>query len=122
MSLTTEELMRPRWEVIADYPNSVEYIGSVIENKDPEHYDLYPSTYRPLSWWEHRLLYEMPQYVKASPGHYNGFFVEELSQPNSGGWVRVGNMRYNIARLSGLLPATKEEYEAYKATQEGEKA
>lgn len=70
--LTPEELMQPRYEVIADYPGSFEAVGEVItitENiltvsaQQRLRYDKYPGIYRRLDWWEHRKPEEMPEYV-----------------------------------------------------------
>lgn len=81
--MTPEQLLQPRYEVIADYPNSTFYIGQIItfEPKDPtdgwELADIadnkricpaYPNIFKRLSWHEHCKPEDMPEYVKLSDG------------------------------------------------------
>lgn len=71
-------LLKPRYEVIADYPNSPHGVGDILEqygdslnsyrlgdmvyhNRQPEDY---PSIFKKLQWWEHREGSEMPTHVK----------------------------------------------------------
>ena len=68
--MTTEELLKPRYLVIADYPGMDDdgyYIGQVKENI-AENYckllDKYPHLFRRLEWWEMRDEKDMPEYVK----------------------------------------------------------
>ena len=80
-SMTPEELMKPRYKVVADYPGNVFEIGSVItflkQIKEGQiliwaykdrtvtfsSFDKYPHLFKPLQWWEHREDIEMPEYV-----------------------------------------------------------
>jgi len=81
--MTPEELMMPRYEVIADYPYNPWLVGEVlsvdekgelvgqttgypdyaymITEKDVAHY---PSIFRRLGWWEKREESDMPEYVR----------------------------------------------------------
>jgi hypothetical protein len=67
--MTNEELMLPRFNVIADYPNSSFDIGDILE-QDEKHKtnywvklqlytsrypDKYPNIFRKLEWWEERV-------------------------------------------------------------------
>lgn len=76
-----KDLMKPRYEVIADYPNSVTPVNSVLTlvNAETHKYlcngqdwcvyielDKYPHLFRKLQWWEKRELSDMPEYVKRS--------------------------------------------------------
>lgn len=86
--LSAEELMSPRWEVIAKYPLMKVMVGDIIigysigltcsyvVRRDgyleefhavPKHY---PHLFRKLNWWEHRSEEDMPKKVicKAIPG------------------------------------------------------
>lgn len=75
-----ENLLKPRWKVIANYPNSPYKIGQILNN-DWHEYDLpanelfsiatiyfeahqYPAIFKKLEWWEERDIEEMPEYVK----------------------------------------------------------
>lgn len=72
--MTPEELLKPRWKVIADYPNSPFIIGQifVIPNFDKDFTkkywaddkDKYPHLFQRLEWWEERKPDEMPEYLK----------------------------------------------------------
>ena len=71
--MTTEQLMQPRYKVIADYPNSPYGLNDVLTNKEvrfgmgrlmPEHY---PAIFRKLEWWEERAVEDMPEWVKYDP-------------------------------------------------------
>lgn len=76
--MTTEELMKPRYKVIADYPKCHYNVGDIIEPIGGDNWDCYanptlggltnPDKYRhlfePLPWWKERKVEEMPEYVK----------------------------------------------------------
>lgn len=77
------DLLKPRFEIIADYPNSPYNIGDIAQSGDKssqihlmtnwmgsenycnEHGLLnYPALFRKLNWWEKREDSEMPMYLK----------------------------------------------------------
>ena len=84
MSLTTEQLLAPRYKVIADYPQSRFNPDEILipnrmdgkvdnqwVNQDPNdkryiHAQLenFPHLFKPLQWWEDREEKDMPEYVK----------------------------------------------------------
>ena len=67
--MTPQQLLIPRYEVIADYPDNDLKIGEVFEpNSDwPEYYiNRYPRLFRPLHWSERREIADMPEYVKCN--------------------------------------------------------
>lgn len=129
--LSVEQLMRPRWKVVADYPNSPYPLGYLIECR---HYDLeaiehntkYPAIFQPLQWWEERAESDLPEYVRVMPH-------SDLCPTCEGVWLRaqywgdVSNLQVEIdnpddesdftdIELRYCLPATREEYEAYLKT------
>ncbi len=75
-----EDLLKPRFKVIADYPLSSYNVGRILTpiSKGSSLYDCieasssekirnpnkYPHLFKKLEWWEDRSLYEMPDYVK----------------------------------------------------------
>lgn len=90
--MSTEELLKPRYKVIADYPTytgeSRKYShkkGDVIvfdtldevylwkeQESDgtqcsKDHFDKYPAIFKKLEWWEERADEDMPEYVKVNP-------------------------------------------------------
>lgn len=65
--MSTEELMKVRYKVIADYPGMDDFykIGEIIQPRYPIHYGSYPHIFKKLEWWEERKESDMPQYVKS---------------------------------------------------------
>lgn len=72
--LTVEELMKPRYKVIADYPGNFLSVGTIIVTHDIwqdftielwcQSNDKYPHLFKKLQWWEERAVEDMPEYVK----------------------------------------------------------
>lgn len=70
--MSNEELMKPRYKVIADYPSlgSAANLGKVIDGEMVfdrwAWYKMaeFPKIFRPLQWWEYRKPEDMPQYVR----------------------------------------------------------
>lgn len=72
--MTAQELLKPRFEVIADYPDSEFKVGE-IEDRDWMKYvngedetdgilwkiSDFPHLFRKLNWWEHRKVEDMPK-------------------------------------------------------------
>lgn len=69
--MTPEQLLQPRYLVIADYPGSVFKVGQILES-DPGRItaigyyqvDKYPHLFRRLEWWKYRDEKDMPKYIK----------------------------------------------------------
>lgn len=128
MSLTTEELMRPRWEVISDYPgNRVDKVGKIVSYADDScDCNNYPAIYRKLEWWQGREAEDMPKYARCTTDGYDNEVVKVMSIicPLNGEDPAFFQSDVDTypQEWDWYEPATKEEYEAYKATQEGEKA
>jgi hypothetical protein len=88
--MTPEELMKPRYKVIADYPSNEFEVGQVIEFDTKQKWftgeldwvskttktkygysqfsikkiDNFPVVVKKLDWWEEREIEDMPEYVK----------------------------------------------------------
>lgn len=63
--MSTEELLRPRYKVIAQYPFSPHPIGHIIKTAfGNKYFDQYPHLFKKLEWYEERNIDEMPEYVK----------------------------------------------------------
>ncbi len=132
--MTTEELLKPRYKVIADWPGSGNILGHVFvlnnneammftsqwEAKDSRFFNHYPHLFRKLEWWEYRLPEDMPQYVKVQDSvrtvlkierHSTGYFA--ASDGSNNGFISdekrfiVGRLDYNY---SDFIPATEQEY------------
>lgn len=131
---TPEELLRPRYIVIADYPGSDLPIGTILyyfnntywtdgkgyEFHEPERiFTDYPHLFRRLEWWEHRSPEEMPEYLKSDPIDKNwmeNIVVEKIDEfyGDKNEYVslvdRDESMQYCT---SWYIPATLEEYTNY---------
>jgi hypothetical protein len=75
--MKAKDLMKPRFEVIADYPKCPITVGRILtpifdgaayyESLDEPasetvtHPEKYPHIFRKLNWWEHRTVEEMPK-------------------------------------------------------------
>ena len=139
--MTKEELLKPRWKVIADYPGrdtaGIE-VGDIltISNVDQpsthyvadSHYyinlDLYPHLFRKLNWWQERKKEDLPEYVLWKPTNtimkawkYEKFFDSSVLRinfkPCTNPFSKYGQEWGWIVHTE---PSTKEEYEKQEST------
>jgi len=126
--MTTEELLKPRYKVIANYPNTVLLMNDIIELRysvqlpqskeyvnigfagvrvwHEEELKRYPHLFKKLEWWEERSADELPKYIKVKDtGHYTNENDKKWKQ--SGEVVETKN---EIDSLYFYLPATLEEF------------
>jgi len=114
--MTSQELMKPRFEVIADYPYNPHKIGYFIEspiqfssihqtttkytdefgdNVNQENYcmvsefEKYPNLFRKLNWWENRKIEDMPNKLicKAIPNDTEIMEIKEWDMDILVGWL-----------------------------------
>jgi len=98
--MTAEELLKPRFEVIAEYPNTPFSIGDVITfdgivygcnqpQKFERHPQDYPHLFRKLNWWEHRKIEDMPKklHCRAIKGDTEILYIEEWDMDILVGWT-----------------------------------
>jgi hypothetical protein len=139
---TIEELLNPRYKLIADYPGCSFEVGTILE---PNHEgELFSKTagyswtvtrimmqdakkfshlIKILAWWEHREESEMPEYVKPkNPEEYRKQFGEvvlEVDKRTSGLHQFHATNLFQLASMqwSNWLPATHEEYLSYLNSQ-----
>jgi hypothetical protein len=124
--MSNEELLKPRYKVIADYPSSDFNIGDIVY-ADPFgrfmqygdygawqlHPEIYPAIFRKLEWWEERSPEDMPEYVK------EGKVVHKVTYSKSNNldmWMRFehgGKWLVHKVVMCFYEPATKEEYETF---------
>lgn len=119
--MTREELLKPRYKVIADYPRSNFNIGDIWPDvaaewttKEQIDYTLeemskYPSLFKKLEWWEEREPEDMPEYLK----HYDGEVVKVEAWTKDDYSIRPKYWGILAFEDHGLLPATKEEFDIY---------
>lgn len=121
-----EELMKPRFKVIADYPGNMFRVGEILEatefpkrwagekfNLNNNHPSEYPKIFMELHWWEERKDEDTPQYLKRPK---NGVVFEPYHIDIETGYYYEDEKEYNAndySQLSDVLPATESDYQEY---------
>lgn len=113
--MTPEELLKPRYKVIADYPENIFNVGEIlpsplqkIKELTPQMigmYDKYPHLFKKLEWREERKENEMPDFIL---DRGKVFEVHKWRKENTI-WIPLcddGNWHY----YTPILPITEEEY------------
>lgn len=106
--MKSEELLSPRFEVIAEYPNSNYKKGDIlirIKHATNEIYEIdedspvggldideivkYPHLFKKLNWWEYRKAEDMPKKLtcKAIPGDDSITEIVEWDMKQLIGWI-----------------------------------
>lgn len=136
MKLTPEQLLHPRYEVIADYPNSIFNVGHILtqntQNKNRfeviidyitgyawvNNPEKYPNIFHKLEWWEKRNIEDMPEYVKGKSlisGNYG--VVKIYNWQHFDGWWKANNKHVISEDVFNLYeyiePATETDYQNY---------
>lgn len=129
--MTKEELLKPRYKVIADYPGSSFEIENVLETDEKSVYTLwehdgkheltlsnFPAIFRELEWWEEREEKDLPEYVR-----YKGCEFFRFSAPAINEVLKVESYSEDCLNhckgcdwITLYEPATKEEYKNYIRT------
>lgn len=124
--MNTEQLLKVRYKVIADYPDSKFNEGDILVEQDEKafnqftlyrngkgigfwNYDFgkYPHLFKKLQWWEEREESDMPEYVKTDEAVYKNY-----GRGHTLVHLKVVDKEFACDMyLEDLLPATKEEYE-----------
>ena len=127
--MTTEQLLQPRFEVIADYPDSRYKVGEILDRDwgwngdDVDGFNNkisdYPHLFRKLQWWEKRKVEDMPMYVKVIAYENNIKSREvkpvvkvELHNIVDGFHFKDTEGRY--CNYDICIPSTEEEYLEFK--------
>lgn len=134
--MSEQELMRPRYKVIADYPGMNNYlinVGDIITDDGKNqcvtqdekvvfaiNWNAYPHLFKKLEWWEERDGFaDFPKYVKLVLNGRIQFMhkVQEWKGYNSHGqplydFVNKANYLSPFC-VSGLMPATEQQYTDY---------
>ena len=127
-----EELLKPRYEVIADYPNNEKYkVGDILQLEttggvsntltDDNYVDeyesffiTYPHLFRKLEWWEKRDIKDMPEYVKCTQTPDQLHFPNEVYKVKWIGYSWGESEKGTIVTGTNCyIPATLEEYTNY---------
>ena len=140
--MSTEELLKPRYKVIAPYPNSPYKVGEILTefffdngnsyfsvNDENGFHDKVissetikecPNIFKEVEWWEDRKIEDMPEYVRFShlPIVWKikkwdfDWFKNPIPEKN----VQNGEtltILYHFDK-SKMLPSTQEEYKQYQ--------
>ena len=119
--MSNEELMKPRWKVIADYPGSDYHIGEILDrdwgwvgNDEigfKHQVSHYPHLFKKLEWWEERDETNFPKYVKIEDRVIK---VEKWIIEKSSVWMSLQYPEKSFTMGSKyyppVFPATEEEY------------
>lgn len=132
--MTIEQLIIPRFKVIADYPGNAIPVGVIFSVNDfsimaswPIKPDKYPHLFKKIDWWEGVAGEDMPKYLKFI-WHDNIDEVEvvhswlktnewDKTEPNPiNGFSHESHSEKGLfprVSLNGWLPATEEEFNAF---------
>lgn len=136
MSKTVEELMRPRYKVIADYPDSKFKVGEILEQDMPIDYPgwfstnrrsnndgrfeeilkKFPHIFQKIEWWEERNKEEMPEYVRVAPNWpYRTGEVYKVESVERRGAENLLKIETDVNPLDPMyfIPATQSEYQSF---------
>lgn len=137
--IDVEELLKPRYKVVADFPQGVFkfQVGEILEKKgihftgqaksiNENEIDKYPHLFKKLEWWEDRKESDMPEYLKVNTEKTSLFIgdlhkVRELHLFPDPETLNINASKHYVLledksnfyrfNLSHFIPATKEEYE-----------
>lgn len=130
--MTVEDLLKPRYKVIADFPMSICKVGEILEPQgkyfpviEGGYWNIeiykYPHLFKKLEWWEEREESDMPEYVKVIAEVPYWRIRKDTIHPlrriynYKGNWVvdlkNKENTSFKWIKISFVQPATKEEFE-----------
>jgi hypothetical protein len=120
--MTPEELLKPRYKVIADYPGNVQTVGhiyKIIGNEESIQYwcsekDKYPHIFKKMEWWEERNKKDLPEYLKSKDEKIGRVDKWKSNNDTTPYYAVVGRFAWDCRYFT---PATKEEYEQYLSQQ-----
>lgn len=127
--MTPDELLQPRYKVIADYPKQDFEVGEVLyednemyfvytdNGKWQIHPEWYPHLFKKLAWHEERNIEDLPEYVKLGYNNRNQYVhqVDKWFDEIDGLYYQYLNKVGTplMSNVNELLPSTQQEYEAY---------
>lgn len=128
--MTVEELINPRYELIADFPGNKLHVGDVIHcpvrftfdfGKELwiKSHDNYPHLFKKLNWWEKRQESDMPMYLRSDLDKKHPTFHKILKWEMKELWGVIDPIERSVCSLMafnpeyGYFPATEQEYNSY---------
>jgi hypothetical protein len=118
--MSVEELLKPRFKVIADYPGCEYSIGYILSIPDAD-FDTgyedflktYPHLFKELEWHDERDEIEMPKYIKGNHITNKGIIFKLLDKSQNGR-IFHDDTEIELCHLlrygSFYTPATEDEY------------
>jgi hypothetical protein len=124
-AMTPEQLLAPRYEVIAEDTTGDFVKGQILVRDDEDilfsNYfgfeisedtiKALPHLFNPLQWWEQRKVNEMPKYVKTGSG--NRIAKARFDMQDTSAYFMFLDHEVHPYSPSGWFPATEEEYNKY---------
>lgn len=136
--MTKEELLKPRYKVIADYPGCPYEKGTIlIPDEKGELYSVehgyswshvkimqndarkFSHLIKKVDWYEGRELADLPKYLQANQswGSIKQYSIQEVKHYSGKGiYDHVRLINGQASYLGYFLPATEEEYLEYQKT------
>lgn len=125
--MTKEELLKPRYKVIEDYPFSCLPIGYVVDTDmalidfqsshtevtKMEYLEKFPAIFRRLEWWQDRKPEDMPEHVKCKDDENIICKVEKWDLESTSPWFMFLQGDVHPYNPVVFLPATEAEYQAF---------
>lgn len=119
--LSVEELLKPRYKVIADYPNSRLRNGQILniegDENDIDGFAKYPHLFQKLEWWEERSFDLAGMYIRAGELAKRHIYYKLKRSDRYGFWEMTSRGYDYYYPINGCYPATKEEYDQFINTQ-----
>lgn len=121
----SKDLLSPRYEVIADWPESRYYVGAILLMDEKGYYSFdplmyetslnkYPHLFSKLQWWEKREKAQLPEYVKNNKVVIKITVGNDMSESGEA-WMfekSPDGLRHRLD-LKYYEPSTESEYEQY---------
>lgn len=125
--MTTEELLKKRFKVTLDYPNSIYTVGQILQQHGQEYFNTaffekYPYIFKELRWHEERAPEDMPKFVRYSEYYLNHYHLDGEFKNMIFKVDNWSNGHYGIkAKGGGIIhgyeinfePADESEYNAF---------
>lgn len=128
--MTTEQLLTPRYKVIAEWPDNTFDIGQILTESDMvedwlqtdnflhgfklSEVEKYPHLFQKLEWHEDRNAGELPMYVKTGSGNRVAKAKFDLTETSA--YYMFLDDEIHPYSPFGWLPADESEYQQYLIT------
>jgi hypothetical protein len=128
--MSTEDLLKPRYKCIVDYPCAIHKVGDIIKTYESAmsyavkiDVDIdyisekiclsdYPAIFKKLEWHEERDIKDMPEYAKDLENDLIGKVYRVLERG-----LCIG-FKDNLVHYKNCLPATEQEYLTYQQSKQ----